>query len=580
MSDEIKPDTPTPRKQLSMEMRLLIAFILMGAVLFVTPYFYKTDTPPSPVTKGIKNGPASGAVSQDENPPAAATPKSAPESGKTAPGQSAKEIARVAAEKEDTFVVDTDFYRVVFSNRGAVVQSWLLKKFSNNSGKPLELINTAAVAKTGYPFQFVFKDRKPAVDLNQSLFSAKPDADSLGITYEYAEGKTQARKSFHFLKDSYLVRVTTEVSESAAPLPHLVAWRGGFGDSALTNSAALQHSIHYDLAQAKLITQDAKSAKSGPVSASGTYSFAGIEDNYFAAAFLPEGNGSVETMTFGDSVPTAINPKEELHVGAAVGGAGRNEYSVFVGPKDVDILRQVNPKLEQIVDWGWFALLAKPIFVAVHFVSERWVHNYGWSIIVVTIAINFVLLPLRMANMKSMKKMQVAQPEVAKIKEKYKNVGLRDPRKQQENEEVMALYKKHGANPMGGCVPMILQIPFFIAFYKVLSVSIEMRHASWLWVSDLSAPESLAIRILPIAMIATQFIMQRMTPAAGVDPAQQRMMMLMPLMMGFFFYNLSSGLVLYYLTVNLVGIGQQWFFNKTMTPAGVAPAAIKKRNGR
>ncbi len=363
-------------------------------------------------------------------------------------------------------------------------------------------------------------------------------------------------------------------------MPHLLAWRGGFGDSALPNSAVLQHSIHYDLAQSKLITQDAKSAKNGPVPASGSYSFAGIEDNYFAAAFLPEGNGSVDTMTFGDSVPTAINPKEELHVGAAVGGAGRNEYSVFIGPKDVDILRQVNPKLEQIVDWGWFALLAKPLFLAVHYVSERWVHNYGWSIIVVTIAINFILLPLRMANMKSMKKMQRAQPEVAKIKEKYKNIGLRDPRKQQENEEVMALYKKHGANPMGGCVPMLLQIPFFIAFYKVLSVSIEVRHASWLWVSDLSTPEQLAIRILPIAMIATQFIMQKMTPAAGVDPAQQRMMMLMPLMMGFFFYNLSSGLVLYYLTGNLVSIGQQWFFNKTITPADVAPAAIKKRNGR
>jgi YidC/Oxa1 family membrane protein insertase len=186
-----------------------------------------------------------------------------------------------------------------------------------------------------------------------------------------------------------------------------------------------------------------------------------------------------------------------------------------------------------------------------------------------------------MANMKSMKKMQLAQPEVAKIKEKYKNVGMRDPRKQQENEEVMALYKKHGANPMGGCVPMLLQIPFFIAFYKVLSVSIEMRHAHWLWVSDLSSPEQLAIRILPIVMIATQFIMQKMTPAAGVDPAQQRMMMLMPLMMGFFFYNLSSGLVLYYVTTNFLGIAQQWFFNKTMAPAGVvATAAIKKRNGK
>jgi len=546
-------------------------------VLFVTPYFYKTVNP-HPATKSTPSSAAAAVVPPVENPPAAAAPKTAP--AKSAP-ESAKAgaPARVAAEKEDTFVVDTDVYHVVFSNRGAVFQSWLLKKFTNNAGKPLELVNTAAAAKVGYPFQFVFKDRKPPVDLNQALYSAKPDPDAFGITYEYAEGTTRARKAFHFLKDSYLVRISTEVLDGA-PVPNLAAWRGGFGDSALSNAAALQHSIHYDLTQSKLITQDAKAAKNGPVSSSGSYSFAGIEDNYFAAAFLPDGNGSVELMTFGDNVPSVSNPKEELHVGAAVGGAGRNEYSVFIGPKDIDILRAVNPKLEQIVDWGWFALLAKPIFLAVHYVSERWVHNYGWSIIVVTIAINFVLLPLRMANMKSMKKMQLAQPEVAKIKEKYKNIGLRDPRKQQENEEVMALYKKHGANPMGGCVPMLLQIPFFIAFYKVLSVTIEMRHAHWLWVSDLSSPEQLAIRILPIAMIATQFIMQKMTPAAGVDPAQQRMMMLMPLMMGFFFYNLSSGLVLYYVTTNLLGIGQQWFFNKTMPNTVVAPAVVKKKNGR
>ena len=577
MSEEIKPETPKKSKELSMEMRLLIAFILMGAVLFVTPYFYKTvNPPPGPA----KSSAAAAVVAPAENPPppAAAPPKAAgkADATKVAPG----DVPRVAAEKEDTFVVDTDVYHVVFSNRGAVVQSWLLKKFTTNAGKPLELINTAAVAKAGYPFQLVFKDRKPSVDLNQTLYSAKPAGDALSVSYEFSDGKTQARKSFHFQKDSYLVRVSTEVSESAALVPHLVAWRGGFGDSALTNAASLQHSIHYDVAAAKLITNDAKSAKNGPVSSSGTYSFAGIEDNYFAAAFLPDGNGAVEIMTLSDSVPTLINPKEEPHVGAAVGGAGRNEYSVFVGPKDVDILRQVNPKLEQIVDWGWFALLAKPIFLAVHYVSERWVHNYGWSIIVVTIGINFVLLPLRMANMKSMKKMQVAQPEVAKIKEKYKNIGLRDPRKQQENEEVMALYKKHGANPMGGCVPMLLQIPFFIAFYKVLSVTIEMRHAHWLWVTDLSSPEQLAIKVLPIVMIATQFIMQKMTPAAGVDPAQQRMMMLMPLMMGFFFYNLSSGLVLYYVTTNFLGIAQQWFFNKTMTPAEVLPAVVKKKNGR
>jgi YidC/Oxa1 family membrane protein insertase len=209
------------------------------------------------------------------------------------------------------------------------------------------------------------------------------------------------------------------------------------------------------------------------------------------------------------------------------------------------------------------------------------VHNYGWAIIIVTILINFLLFPLKLSNLKSMKKMQALQPQIAAINEKYKGISMRDPRAQQKNEETMALYKKHGANPMGGCLPMAIQFPFLIAFYKVLVVSIDLRHANWLWVSDLAAPEHLAIRILPIAMIATQFVMQKMTPTTSADPNQQRMMLLMPLVMGFIFYGLPSGLVLYYCTSNLVGIAQQVFFNKTTTVADLPqPAPPKKPNGR
>jgi len=200
---------------------------------------------------------------------------------------------------------------------------------------------------------------------------------------------------------------------------------------------------------------------------------------------------------------------------------------------------------------------------------------------VVTVAINFALFPLKMANMKSMRKMQALQPQIATINEKYKNVGLRDPRKAEQNQEVMDLYKKHGVNPMGGCVPMLLQIPFFFAFYKVFTVSVEMRGASWMWVTDLSQPEHLAIRILPLAMIASQFWMQKMTPQANVDPNQQRMMMMMPLIFGFMFYGFPSGLVLYYLTSNLVSMGQQWFFNHTAAADEAARSVqVKKKNGR
>ena len=253
-----------------------------------------------------------------------------------------------------------------------------------------------------------------------------------------------------------------------------------------------------------------------------------------------------------------------------------------MGPKDLDILRKVNPKLEQVVDFGWFAFLAKPLFLMVSWFNATTVHNYGWAIVLVTIIINFILFPLKISSMKSMKKMQALKPQIDEINAKYKNVSMRDPKKSQQNQEVMELYQKHGVNPMGGCMPMALQMPFFIAFYKVFTVSAEMRGASWLWVMDLSQPEHLPIKILPITMIVSQFVMQKMTPTTGGDPNQQRMMMLMPLVFGFIFYNFPSGLVLYYLTSNLVSMGQQWFFNRTATATEAAHSVeVKKsKNGR
>ncbi len=203
-------------------------------------------------------------------------------------------------------------------------------------------------------------------------------------------------------------------------------------------------------------------------------------------------------------------------------------------------------------------------------------HNYGWSIVVITIVINILLLPLRFTSMKSAKKMQALQPQIKAINAKYKDVGMRDPRKAEQNQEVMALYKKHGVNPMGGCLPMLIQLPILYAFYKVLNVTVELRGASWLWVPDLSQPESLPIHLLPLIMIVSQFWMQKMTPNPGADPSQAKMMRFMPLLFGCFFYNMSSGLVLYWLTGNLVGILQQWLMNRS-TPAP-APIAAPAKN--
>ncbi|MEX2262867.1 MAG: membrane protein insertase YidC [Bryobacteraceae bacterium] len=556
----------TKKRELSMEMRMLIAFILMGAVLFVTPYFYKSQAPPAkPVAEQTTKQAAeaeSAASRVAERPGTTAAPTADPP-------------PPVAGQAEEVFTVENGLYRVEFSNRGAVVRQWTLKKYSDSTGKPLDLVNAKAAGKVSYPFHFVFQDKKPSVDLNQVLYQAHPSADGLGVDYEYSDGKTWARKSFRFTKGSYLGEISSEVTEGGTSIPHLLGWRGGFGDLAVTNAASLGHSLYYDPAEASLAVLDASEAKEAPVSHSGAYSFAGIEDTYFMAVFLPKSNGSVETRTFSDTVATPHVASEEPHVGVAVGGDARNEFSLFVGPKDIQILRTVNPKLEQAVDFGFFSIIAKPLFLAVHWVNDSFVHNYGWAIVLVTILINFALFPLKITSMKSMKKMQALQPQIAAINERYKNIGMRDPRKQEQNQEVMALYKRYGVNPMGGCVPILLQIPFFFAFYTVLTVSIEMRQAGWLWVSDLSGPDP--FYLLPIAMIATQFLMQRMTPSAGMDKNQQKMMMFMPLVIGFMFLSAASGLVLYWFTGNVVGIAQQWFFNRTSIAAAAAEAVQPKR---
>ncbi|HLY17368.1 MAG TPA: membrane protein insertase YidC [Bryobacteraceae bacterium] len=565
------PRGPEQPKELSMELRLLIAFILMGVVLFLTPYFYKAVVPPAKKTAPIaaKTAPAAApgpaAVSEPGANASAAPPESA--------------VPPVAAQNEETRIIDTDLFRITFSNRGALVKSWQLKKYKAHSGAPLELVNTASHADL--PGALFFPTQKPAVDLNQALY--KMDSDTLSISFDYSNGSVAARKSFRFAKSSYLVDVTTEVTQGGGPLAHEIEWRGGFGDMGVANPAGAQQTLRFDLTDAKLVKSGAKAAKDGPVTVTGNYSFAGIEDQYFVAAFLPDRATSAAMTTFSDNAATPLETKELPFAGAAVGDGPVNRFALYVGPKDIDILRSVNPRLEQVVDFGWFSILAKPLFLIVNWMTDHAIHNYGWSIIVVTIALNFVLFPLKITSMKSMKKMQALQPQIAAINDKYKGVSLRDPRKSDQNQEVMELYKKHGVNPMGGCVPMVLQIPFFIAFYKVFSVSVEMRGANWLWVTDLSQPETLPIHLLPIIMVVSQFVMQKMTPTTtGGDPSQQKMMQFMPLIFGFMFYNLSSGLVLYYLTSNLVGVAQQWFFNRTSLAAVAAQSVQppKKKNGR
>jgi YidC/Oxa1 family membrane protein insertase len=554
--------TSSGDKQISMEVRLLIAFLLMGLVIFVTPYFYKQTQPPATKQEAKQE------TKQDTAKQPAATPAPAPAQVKAAE----KEIpGAVSAENEETVVIETDLMKVTFSNRGAVVRSWLLKGFKEHSGNPLDLVNQKALAKVPAPFAIQFRDQAPQPDANAVLFKVeRPDDHS--VEFQYSDGHLAVKKSFKFTDKSYLVPLSSDVTLNGTPIVHSLEWRGGFGDSTVVKPEANEHSIYYDVANAKLNTKDAKDAKNGPVVQGGQFSFAGLNDQYFAGVFLSSTRTQMDLTVFSDNVLDADN-KEQQMVGAAVGGEGSNSFNFFAGPKDMDLLRTVDPKLDQLIDWGWFGIIAKPLFLVLNYTAHHIVQNYGWAIILVTIAINIVLFPLRITSMKSSRKMQAIQPQVAALNAKYKGLKMNDPKKAEQNQALMDLYKEHGINPVGGCLPMLLQLPFVIAFYKVLAVTIEMRGASWLWIHDLSQPETIAIRILPVLLIITQFLQQKMTPSPGMDPTQQKMMLIMPLFLGYVFWFYASGLVLYWLTGNLVGILQQLALNRLMPSA--APPPVK-----
>ena len=566
-------------KELPNEVRMLLAFGLMGIILVATPFVYRKLglQPEEPAAVAGKSG-AKAAAPRPVDPPKPST-VAAPAILTGAKNSQAEPATGAATE--ESFALDTSVYHVEFSNRGAVIRSWTLKKFKDSAGKPLELVNQQGTAKSGNPLGVYVRPGQPQpnAQLNQVLWVAHPTADGLGIQYEFSDGHLAAKKTISFLKDSYFVQFADEVSLDGSGLPHLIDWHGGFGDLAVTSPASHQAFIRYDSEKKKLISDAAKEAKNGPVNNDGSFSFAGLEDQYFTVAFLPAAAGTTQTTLFSDSVTTAFNKSEEPFPGVAVGGSWHNQLGLYVGPKDLDALRAVNQKLEDVIDWGIFGFIAKPLFLILEWANRTTVHNYGWAIILVTVFINIAMFPLKLTNLKSMRKMQVIQPDLAKLNEKYKGIGMKDPRAAQKQQEMMDLYKKHGVNPMGGCVPLLVQLPFLWAFYKVLSVSIEMRHAEWLWVTDLSQPETIAIRMLPLVMIATSFLLQKMTPVApGGDPSQQKIMQFMPLMYGFLFWSASSGLVLYWLTGNMVGIAQQWFFNKTTAPAAAQTAVA--RDGR
>jgi len=249
---------------------------------------------------------------------------------------------------------------------------------------------------------------------------------------------------------------------------------------------------------------------------------------------------------------------------------------VYVGPKDYDDLKKMNPPLHGLINFGWLEFIAEPLFHGL-----KWLHtyvpNWGWAIVVLTLVINMLLFPLRISSYKTTLKMQRVAPEIKAIQEKYKKYSMRDPRKAEMNKEVMAIYSREGINPVGGCFQMFLQMPVWFGLNTALRYAIEMRHAPWLWITDLSAKDP--YYVLPVLMGLSMYLVSKMTPMTATDPQQQAMMKIMPITMAgiFMISPISSGLAVYILTSSVVGIAQQWYLNRRHpVPVPTKPTRGKK----
>ena len=568
---------PEENDEQFVQKRLLLACVLSAVAIAAYVYVANLNAPARPPVPQAQES-ATEQAAAGNSPPAASPELAAaspfsPDGPAAAAPPSAQEPAAEPrqAKADDTereIVVETDSFTVTFSNRGGVVTQWVLKDYQNAAGDPLDLVHAQGAEEFGKPFALALPGGEPIAALDDALFTVNRGMAvrraPARVVFEYSGGGYTATKTFRFEREGYLLEVETELLEGGAPRAHMLTWNGGFGDTAQLNDYLNSSTYYYDPAVQELTRNLAGDVEEEGSVHTGSYSYAGIDDLFFAAVFLPAGESSELRLESRAVQLEAVNGGDKQPFAAmAVGGREKNQLQAFVGPKKFLLLTSIQQELGEIIDFGSIlGVLAKPLFFMLVWTHDNVVGNYGWAIIFVTFVINLALFPLKWKGSGSMKKMQALQPLVKQINEKYKGLKMNDPKKQKQNEEMMALYKKHGVNPMGGCLPMVIQLPFFICFYRVLTVAIEMRQAEWLWVADLSQPEQMAIRILPLAMVASQFWMQSMTPTPGGDPTQMRLMKFMPLMMGFFFYGFSSGLVLYWLTSNLVGVGQQLLLNR------------------
>src|SRR5438034_758145 len=587
---------PGQKDKFTPELRILVASLLSFGVIILWARFFgpKPTVPPGQPNRPAQTAPATpGMVTSP-----AATPSPIAVAPKIAPPPTAN-IAVKSDSQERNIVVENALYRVEISNRGAVVKSWQLKNYKDDA-KPqrvLDVVHPEASQQTGgWPFSLVLDDEQLQNAANGGLYQISADGTNLpapaDVDLTWSDGHLEVMKRFHF-DHTYVVRVETSVKFNGNPINAGLGWLGGFGDLTVTNPAPVETVTTYYSEGGKITNFPHKKLdgldKWGPGLWQGRKDFLGIEDRYFTAAFLPpivgRGDGvslpmgALETRYWKATRAVKADGQDALEPVPQVAVATSTQpvtLRVYVGPKDYDDLKKMNPPMHGLINFGWLEFIAEPLFHGL-----KWLHNYipnwGWAIGVLTLVINMLLFPLRISSYKTTLKMQRVAPEIKAIQEKYKKYKFNDPRKAEMNKEVMAIYSREGINPVGGCFQMFLQMPVWFGLNTALRYAIEMRHATWLWVSDLSAKDP--YYILPVLMGLSMYLVSKMTPMTATDPQQQAIMKIMPITMAgiFMISPISSGLAVYILTSSVVGIAQQWYLNKTHpVPAPTKPVRGKK----
>jgi YidC/Oxa1 family membrane protein insertase len=540
--------------------------------------------------KAQQQQPAAGSQQAAHSTPSTAASNGSEAANEAAPSSratKAKPENAVQAASATDIVVDSELYRVTFTNAGADVKSWVLKRYTDDNGKPLDLVNADAKGKFGLPLSLYAYDAGLKGRLNSSLYV--PSATGTlhapaTLSFDYSADGLTVHKTFSF-DNTYVIHADVSVTQNGAPVTALLAWPGGLGDQNTLQEYAAATFVNMENGKT---AQVAAKKVSGGDTLHGTFGYAGVGDLYFAAIFMPDAPDDTSVVTLHDPIdiprdrqhPTANPMVPQSLLGVAVGAnSGALHTRLFAGPKLLEVLGSVHPigggTLESVLNFGMVWWIAKPMLLVLRFFVTHGIPNWGWAILVLTLILNMAMLPTRYMMMKSSLKMQRLQPAMDAIKAKYAKYKTTDPRRQEMNQEIFALQRSEGVNMFGSCLPMLLQYPLLWGFYRMLEYAIELRHAHWLWLPDLSAADP--THILPIFVIVSMVMSQLFMPSPGVDQAQQRMMaFMMPAVFGVMMWSIGSGVALYWAGSNLMGVGQQMVMNRTSMGIEMRAIAAKR----